>query len=247
MKHMWKKVVCTLLATVCVFSFTACGGSNAEDNTVDEQMQSALVQSAQGLSETVVALSDEEIASYADSGDEFTEAVMEVWSGSKEDLGTLTEFGEATVEKDGKEYTVSVPGTFEKAEATFDYVFDKTGTPTSLSISVQYPMSVTLQRAGMNTLMGLGIVFCMLVFLSFVISLFKFIPNPDQKKKEAEKAAKAAAPAAPAPVAAAPVVVEETDDLELVAVIAAAIAAAEGTSPDGFVVRSIRKVNRKKW
>ena len=38
-----------------------------------------------------------------------------------------------------------------------------------------------------------------------------------------------------------------TDDLELVAVIAAAIAASEGqTSTDGFVVRSIRKVNRRR-
>ena len=36
-----------------------------------------------------------------------------------------------------------------------------------------------------------------------------------------------------------------SDDLELVAVIAAAIAASEGAaSTDGFVVRSIRKVNR---
>ena len=32
-----------------------------------------------------------------------------------------------------------------------------------------------------------------------------------------------------------------TDDLELVAVISAAIAASEGTSTDGFVVRSIKK------
>ena len=36
----------------------------------------------------------------------------------------------------------------------------------------------------------------------------------------------------------------KTDDLELVAVIAAAIAASTGASPDGFVVRSIRKVKR---
>ena len=36
-----------------------------------------------------------------------------------------------------------------------------------------------------------------------------------------------------------------SDDLELVAVIAAAIAASEGAaSADGFVVRSIRKVNK---
>ena len=56
--------------------------------------------------------------------------------------------------------------------------------------------------------------------------------------------------AAPAPVAAPvaePVVEDVTDDGELVAVIAAAIAASEGkTSTDGFVVRSIRKINRRK-
>ena len=61
------------------------------------------------------------------------------------------------------------------------------------------------------------------------------------KKKAAEEAASAPTPA---PVAAAPV--QEADNSELIAVIAAAIAASEGTSTDGFVVRSIRKINRKK-
>ena len=60
----------------------------------------------------------------------------------------------------------------------------------------------------------------------------------------------AGAPAqAAAPVnAAAPAQAEENlaDDGELVAVIAAAIAAAEGTTTDGFVVRSIRKVKRNR-
>ena len=41
-------------------------------------------------------------------------------------------------------------------------------------------------------------------------------------------------------------VYEETDDLALVAVIAAAVAAYEGqTSTDGFVVRSIKKAKRR--
>ena len=48
--------------------------------------------------------------------------------------------------------------------------------------------------------------------------------------------------------AAAPVVEENlVDDLELVAVIAAAIAAYEGTSADGLVVRSIRRAPGNKW
>ena len=54
-------------------------------------------------------------------------------------------------------------------------------------------------------------------------------------------------PAPAAPVVAAAEPAEETDDLELVAVIAAAIAAAENTSTDSFVVRSIKKVNKSKW
>ena len=53
----------------------------------------------------------------------------------------------------------------------------------------------------------------------------------------------------PAAPAAAPVAVEEelVDDLELVAVISAAIAAYTGTSSDGFVVRSIKRSTTNKW
>ena len=105
-----------------------------------------------------------------------------------------------------------------------------------------------MQEAALNTVMGLGIVFLVLLFLSFLISQFKHIAKLEEKmtKKNAPEAPKAA-PAPAAPVAA-PAPVEETvDDGELIAVIAAAIAAAEGTTTDGFVVRSIKKSNRNKW
>ena len=102
-----------------------------------------------------------------------------------------------------------------------------------------------MKNAALNTLMGIGTVFVILAMLIFLISLFKYIPGSgaQQVKKKKEEAA-APAPA-PVPVAAAPVQ-EETDNSELIAVIAAAIVASEGTTTDGFVVRSIRKINRKK-
>ena len=52
--------------------------------------------------------------------------------------------------------------------------------------------------------------------------------------------------AAPAPI---PAAQEEdlTDDLELVAVITAAIAASEGKDPRQYIVRSIKKVHRNQW
>lgn len=250
MKQMWKKISCVLAALICVFSLTACTGSG--DDEINENMRSSLISNAEGLSQTVTQLGDEEIENYMEVGDDFTRNVMEVWTGAREELGSLVELKDPTVEKDGIEYVVTIPATFTNTSANFVYMFDRTGTPTSLSIEVEYPMAVSLQRAALNTVMGLGTVFVVLIFLCFIIWLFKFIPNPENQAKEEAKAAKAPAPApapvpAAAPAPAAPAAGSLTDDKELAAVIAAAIAAAEGTSPDGFVVRSIRKVNRRKW
>ena len=107
-------------------------------------------------------------------------------------------------------------------------------------------MGEKMTQAAQNTVMGVAIVFVMLVFLSFIISLMKYIPGMIEafgKKKAAPVEAK------PAPVQAVPVLEEEelVDDGELVAVIAAAIAACENTSTDGFVVRSIRKSKKGNW
>ncbi|MBP5178295.1 MAG: OadG family protein [Lachnospiraceae bacterium] len=103
---------------------------------------------------------------------------------------------------------------------------------------------ITFGEAGLNTAMGLGIVFCALAFISLIISLEGKIFGAFGKKKAAPKTPEV--PAAPAP-AVAPEVEEDTDDTELVAVITAAIYAYEaengGEVPaDGLVVRSIRRL-----
>ena len=106
-----------------------------------------------------------------------------------------------------------------------------------------------MAEATVNTIIGITVVFLALLFISFVISLFKYINKFEQKL--ADKKAGKAAPApqqAPAP---APVVEAEpeTDDLELIAVITAAIHAyeeAQGNSVTGdLVVRSIKKRNSR--
>lgn len=103
-----------------------------------------------------------------------------------------------------------------------------------------------LKTALIHTLLGMGTVFVVLIVISLIISLFKFIPVIQEKLSK-----KKAGPVAAAPVQAEPVVEEveeETDDLEIVAVITAAVAAAMGTgSTDGFVVRSIRRTNGNHW
>ena len=94
----------------------------------------------------------------------------------------------------------------------------------------------------MNTLIGMGTVFVVLIFISFIISLFKYISVFENRKKEQKEDTASVG----VDNAIAQVVSNEEDDLELIAVITAAIAASEGTSTDGLVVRSIRKVNNRR-
>ncbi|BEI60274.1 hypothetical protein Blut17040_13030 [Blautia luti] len=216
---------------------------------VDDSVKNTLVNTAEGLTDTIIGLADADIENYLNSGDDFTTSAMQSWQSSKDELGSKKDKnGETSVTLKDDQYTVTVPVKFEKADANFVYVFDSTGTPVSLSVDVQYGMGKTLQRAGLNTLMGIGTVFVMLILLSLLISLFRFIPNPEAKKAAEAKAAKEVKEAEAAAAAPAVQAAEENlaDDGELVAVIAAAIAAAEGTTTDGFVVRSIRKVKRNR-
>ena len=234
----------------------AAGTQTAQAVMTEEAMREAISQSLRegisGYTDQIIAFSDEQLEQFKTVEDEFTNSVGLSWGMAKAELGEKLEdqskAGEVTVDyKDGI-YTVVHPVAFEKEKADFIYTFDESTfqtrgiIPSSLNVDVKYSMATNMTRAGLNTIMGLATVFIMLVFLSFIISLFKLIPDGSKKKKEEP------APA-PAPVREIVPAQEEeteilTDDTELVAVIAAAIAAAEGTAPDGFVVRSIRKARR---
>ena len=244
MNPIFKKVTSTGTVLACAAALTVSGAMTAwASEEIDENIRSALVTTSEGLTNSIIVLPDEDINNYLESGDDFTVNAMNSWLSAREELGDFVELQETEVEMSDGQYIATVPADFSGYDAEFVYVFEESGTPVSMSVDVQYPLSVTLERAALNTVMGLGTVFIMLLFLSFVISLFKFVPGLVEGKKNQP----APAPA-PAPVPAA-VPVEEVvpDDTELIAVIAAAIAASEGTATDGFVVRSIRKINHKKW
>lgn len=101
-----------------------------------------------------------------------------------------------------------------------------------------------MTTAALNTVIGMCTVFSVLIIIIGVISLFRFIPVI-QEKLTKKNAVQKSVESATAQIVQAEEDTDVSDDLELVAVIAAAIAASEGAaSTDGFVVRSIRKVNR---
>ena len=251
MNQMLKKASSVFTAIVCAASITFSGASLVlADGEIDEQTKTTIETTAEGLTNTIIPLTEDEIAAYMESGDAFTENAMTAWDSAREELGDLKKAGSAEIEYSNDEYTATVPVEFEKEDAEFIYVFDKNLTPTSLSVDVKYSFATTMKNAALNTIMGLGTVFVILIMLIFLISLFKYIPALEEKFKNKGKA-ESTQEAAPAPAAvAAPVVEEASNDDELAAVISAAIAAYEaeaGGSTDGFVVRSIKRRPSNKW
>ena len=144
---------------------------------------------------------------------------------------------------------------------------------TDVEIAANMTFEDKMKAAGTNTLIGMATVFCVLIFISFIIYLLRFVPGFfDKEAKAAKKAAKKAAETAKTePVAetkaedagSAPagqivdIVKTETgesvmNDSELVAVITAAVAAASVgqnayttyPSKDKLVTRPIRRIKR---
>ena len=123
--------------------------------------------------------------------------------------------------------------------------FDKDDVVTTVTMDPIYSKGEIAKKAALNTLIGMGSVFAVLILLAFIISLFKYVSVFENRGKAKKDVAEKAAAPAPAPVA--PAAPAPADDLQLIAVITAAIAAAEGTSTDGFVVRSIKRRSNNKW
>ncbi len=114
---------------------------------------------------------------------------------------------------------------------------------------------VSVGDALLNVAIGMITVFIVLILISFIISLFKYISVAQNKLADRKADGDSLAGSADSVIShieekkepEVVEVVEVTDDLELIAVITAAIAASMGTSTDGFVVRSIRRSSRSKW
>ena len=100
-------------------------------------------------------------------------------------------------------------------------------------------MGELMRNAGLNTLLGMGTVFIVLIIIMLVISSFNLIG----KNKKNEKAEPKSGVDKAVEQIAKGEEINENDDTELVAVISAAIAAYEGSSNgSGYVVRSIRRI-----
>ncbi|MCR5626959.1 MAG: OadG family protein [Lachnospiraceae bacterium] len=134
--------------------------------------------------------------------------------------------------------------------ADAEVVMDKNYKVKSAAVNINQTTSEKLSHAGLNTLLGMGTTFTVLILISLVIYLLSFVPkmiSGEGKKKAAEESTSTGNKALDQIAQKEDAAKAEADNTALIAVISAAIAAYESeatgrvVTPDTFVVRSLKK------
>ncbi len=173
-----------------------------------------------------------------------------------------------TIEASGNTVVVKVTALHESREVIYTYIYEKNPaydyaqelygqSVTSyqvkeITVAPDYTFNEKMSKAAMNTLMGMGTVFIVLIFIAFIIAQFEKINKlvesvgtwwKNRKEKRSEEVTLESETVA-TPVAT--TAVNPMDDSQLVAVITAAVVAASTANggTDKLVVRSIRKAKR---
>lgn len=262
-----KKIIALLCTITCMIGLTACGGEGTYTTYEQQKMDYAMSLATDSVIPFFQNFMDDSMAGYFDEntaeeiefvvGNQFSLNVegnavlggISSFNSAKEAVGNIVSVGEPTATIDDKTIIVNVPvkGELKNANAEIIFSNDMFMYLESAALNEESSMGDLMAKAGLNTIIGMGTVFIVLILISAIISLFGYIPKIQAKfaKKDEEKDTNAGSidnTIAQIVEKEESVEVSVSDDLELVAVIAAAIAASQGaTSTDGFVVRSIRK------
>lgn len=157
-----------------------------------------------------------------------------------EKAGAFKEYEEAQCTSTEESVVITKNAVCENRTVVFTFNYSLVDYSVLWTVDVEKTMGEVLKNAGLNTVLGMGTVFVVLILISAIISLFGVFRKIAGKKPAKEEIV--VAPAAPVAE-----VVAQTSDDEIIAVISAAIAAYEEEEGqpegpvDGLVVRSIKK------
>ena len=194
---MKKKISLAGLVLILILVFTGCGRSETAE--YDEE---TLQYYSQYFISFFNSQTEEQIESYRGSpdtlldmyliqngipieGDNFL-TILDAWQAGLNECGEFIQCGEfeMTTDKDGAILTADAE--FADRDGTVVFEYDENMYLESVTVSGIYSTGEVLEKAGLNTILGMGTVFVVLIFLCFVIWLFKFIPALEKKFHRAE-------------------------------------------------------------
>lgn len=249
MKKRFKSI---LLMLICSFLFTVNVSAATEYKYNENEVKKNVVEMVKSL----VNMNENELEYYASNSVGWTREASEYLLEYKnnDSLGEYKDLGEAVLVEEGQFLKVTIVASYEKANV--EIVTNLTNIsgeikPMNMSFKLidteKTSFGEKMQNALFNSIIGICSVFLVLMLISFIIYLFKFIPELQEKFTKKDKKVEENVAIKPDVQNLINEEKEElADDMELVAVITAAICASTGASSDSFVVRSIKKADRKK-
>lgn len=251
-----KKLFSLLCLVACVFCFAACSPTDntTSNKSLTAQEEQEYVDAIDSIFTENSSFTNEELEMQIELyGSQIPESYIEwykKWMTVREETGEYVSIIDYKMELDGDILTITMNVDFETRDSEFKMILDNKEGSFTVTYNPKYTLGEKMSKAGLNTVIGISVVFIVLILISLLIGCFKYISQIEQAIKN-KKENKQDVAAVGVDNAISQIVQNEeeelVDDLELVAVISAAIAAYTGTSSDGFVVRSIKKSNKKNW
>ena len=224
---------------LCLFVFIiialcACG------KKVPEDISSMLTSDAESFLHELYKMDEGELIQESMNAQQYGQPVIAEGINSfittKESVGDLVSIDKiATAYEDGN-YVVKLyySGTLGKAEFAIG-ISEETNNLVAVSFLPRYSLAEKMEKAALNTILGMGTVFIILIFISFLENKLKskknakpvvndIVENSEPQNTENHESL--------------------VDDLELIAVITAAIAEFSNTDASNLIVRSIKRVKR---
>lgn len=237
MKNRIKYLIFSLLIVV-IMALCACGRKVPDD--ISTNLTSESKKFIMGLYSKSDSELYNEIAAFDQNGQAVYAEGYRNFIETREQLGGLLNIKDIKVSYSDGNYVVKAAYSAElgNGEMTLGLKEDAKEM-VILSFTPKYSLAEKMEKAALNTVLGMGTVFIILIFISFLISLFKYISIFENKIKAKQT----------------PVIENKEnntvsepenleDDLELVAVITAAIAEFSNTDASNLIVRSIKRVKR---
>ena len=248
MKQWFRKAALCLSLVLSVITLAACGSTNTDKvEVIDPTIKGVLEQQAKQYAQDLYTQSADSIQDQIDNAYKMKEAIsyngLTNYKNDMDRLGAFVSVDSAEASKTEEGYRIVINSTFEKRALKLTLGTNElTGALSEMTFEPEYSMPELMGDAAGNLVVGMGTVFAVLIFIAWIISLFKYIGVFEKKMKE-KKEAKTAAPSAPAaapaaaPVtAAAPAVSDDTIQAVIAAAIAAYEADTEGVKTgEGFV------------
>ena len=202
MRQRMKHLLMMLCMAVCVLTLAACGSRTSKEEPVPERIELGMKSGAENYVRQFDRYDDAALESDLKRMRKQKNTVMEsallAWKTDRKDLGAMISvLSEEVVRVDEDSYQVTLIAAFEKRNLEFILTAEEmadtsysSGTslvPTGLTFHPVYTIGEKLTRAFFNMLLGMGTVFCVLLFMSFVISRLPLVNTLAEKlrpKKE---------------------------------------------------------------